>query len=481
MRVHGLRPRIAALVAFVVLACVGLAFFAVYRAASSQLSDQVQQDLRQDMDGLAQVVSRSPTNTAAAAERVRRFLGNQPFRPTNHIVFASFGDGRTVTNEPELLGLLHPESGESTGAQTGEDTAARSFLSAPPGMSERLLPDAGRFRVLVRTARLDATHVARLGIGEPTAAIARANDSLLDAFLLAGGLAALAALAGGILVASRVASPLRRMAAVASSVDGGELRRRMEMPSRRDEVGVLAESFDHMLDRLEDAFDRQSAFVADASHELRTPLTVIRGQLEVLARDEHPSQGEVRRVERVVRTEILRMERLVEDLLLLAQAGTDGFLRPEEIALPSFLDDLVRSHGDAAGRDIGLIEPPAVGIVADPDRLAQALRNLLSNAIAHTSADGRIEVGAGVANGTVRFTVDDDGPGIPEGQRAAVFDRFHRLDAGRSRERGGAGLGLAIVAAIAEAHGGRARAGTSPLGGARMVVEVPFHRARAAS
>jgi signal transduction histidine kinase len=345
-------------------------------------------------------------------------------------------------------------------------------------MSERLLPDAGRFRVLVRTARLDATHVARLGIGEPTAAIARANDSLLDAFLLAGGLAALAALAGGILVASRVASPLRRMAAVASSVDGGELRRRMEMPSRRDEVGVLAESFDHMLDRLEDAFGRQSAFVADASHELRTPLTVIRGQLEVLARDEHPSQGEVRRVERLVRTEILRMERLVEDLLLLAQAGTDGFLRPEDIALPGFLDDLVRSQGDAAGREISLIDAPAVAMVADPDRLAQALRNLLSNAIAHTTADGRIEVGAGVANGAVRFTVDDDGPGIPEADRAAVFDRFHRLDAGRSRERGGAGLGLAIVAAIAEAHGGRARVGTSPLGGARMVIEVPFVKGR---
>jgi signal transduction histidine kinase len=430
------------------------------------------------MEGLAQVVSRSPTSTEAAAARVRRFLGNEPFRPTNHIVFASFGNGLTVTNEPELLGLMHPESGESSGAQTGEDHAARSFLSAPPGMSQRQLPDAGRFRVLVRTVRLDATHGARLGIGEPTAATQRANDSVLDAFLLAGALAALAALLGGILVASRVASPLRHMAAVASSVDGGELRQRMAMPSRRDEVGVLAESFDHMLDRLEDAFGRQSAFVADASHELRTPLTVIRGQLEVLARDEHPSQGEVRRVERLVRTEILRMERLVEDLLLLAQAGTDGFLRPEDIALPGFLDDLVRSQGDAAGREISLIDAPAVAMVADPDRLAQALRNLLSNAIAHTTADGRIEVGAGVANGAVRFTVDDDGPGIPEADRAAVFDRFHRLDAGRSRERGGAGLGLAIVAAIAEAHGGRARVGTSPLGGARMVIEVPFVKGR---
>jgi signal transduction histidine kinase len=116
-------------------------------------------------------------------------------------------------------------------------------------------------------------------------------------------------------------------------------------------------------------------------------------------------------------------------------------------------------------------------MVADADRLAQALRNLVSNAIAHTAVNGRIEVGASVANGSVRFTVDDDGPGIPDAERAAVFDRFHRLDAGRSREAGGAGLGLAIVAAIAEAHGGSARAGSSPLGGAEMVLEIPFRKA----
>jgi signal transduction histidine kinase len=442
------------------------------------LSTQVEQDLRQDMDGLAHVVSRSPTDATAAGERVHRFLSTEPFRPTNHIVFASFGPGRTVTNEPELLGLLHPESGELTSAQATEDQAAHSFLTAPAGLSDRVLPDAGRFRVLVRNVRLDATHTARVGIGEPTAATRRAKDSVLDAFLLAGALAALAALLGGILVASRVASPLRRMAAVASSVDGGELRRRMEMHSRRDEVGVLAESFDHMLDRLEDAFDRQSAFVADASHELRTPVTVIRGQLEVLARDEHPSQAEVRRVERLVRTEVLRMERLIEDLLLLAQAGTDGFLRPEQIPLRGFLDDLVRGQDEAVARDISLAEPPAVAMVADPDRLAQALRNLLSNAIAHTDVNGRIDVAARVANGAVRFTVDDDGAGIPESERAAVFDRFHRVDGGRSRDRGGAGLGLAIVAAIAEAHGGRAHAEASPLGGARMVIEIPFVKGR---
>ncbi|MEA2426032.1 MAG: two-component system, OmpR family, sensor kinase [Thermoleophilaceae bacterium] len=473
MHVHGLRLRIAALVTLVVLACLGVAFVAVYRETSSQLTHRAQQDLRQDMDALAHAVSRGPATTDAAARRVRAFLRNQPFHPTSHIVSVTLDHARTITNEPELLGLSRAEPGEGSGTQRAENQAARSFFSAPAGLSVRKLPDAGRFQVLVRTIQVGAAHTARLGVGEPTAATDRAEDSVLDAFLLAGALGVLAALLGGVMVASRVASPLRRMAGVASRVDSGELRQRMEIGGRRDEVGVLADSFDHMLDRLEGAFERQTAFVADASHELRTPLTVIRGQLEVLAGEAHPSPAEVQRVERLVRTEILRMERLVEDLLLLAQAGTEGFLRPGRIDLPQFLDDLVRGQAETAARDLRLTATPPIAISADPDRLAQALRNLVANAIAHTRSGGRIDVAVRIADGTVSFIVDDDGPGIPEDQRAAVFDRFHRLDAGRTREAGGAGLGLAIVWAIAEAHGGRAYAEASPLGGARMVIALP--------
>ena len=116
-------------------------------------------------------------------------------------------------------------------------------------------------------------------------------------------------------------------------------------------------------------------------------------------------------------------------------------------------------------------------VEADEDRLAQALRNLLQNAIAHTAPDGLVALGVEAGDGRVRFVVDDDGPGIPVDQRAAVFDRFHRLDGGRSRDAGGAGLGLAIVQAIASAHGGRVWAEAAPGGGARLVLEIP-QRAR---
>jgi signal transduction histidine kinase len=246
----------------------------------------------------------------------------------------------------------------------------------------------------------------------------------------------------------------------------------MHVEPRRDEVGVLADSFNHMLDRLEDAFARQTDFVADASHELRTPLTVIRGQLEVLARQPNPTRPDVDRVEALVRTEVERMERLVEDLLVLAQAGADDFLRPVEVPLPEFLHDLVRGQPEAPGRSLRLEEPPAIAIVADPDRLAQALRNLLNNAMTHTNGGGRIALAAQVSGGLVRFSVDDDGDGIPQADRERVFERFRRLDSERSAQ-GSAGLGLSIVRAVADAHGGRAYVVDGPLGGARFVIEIP--------
>jgi len=313
-------------------------------------------------------------------------------------------------------------------------------------------------------------------VGEPTAPTDRAKRAVRDEFLLAGALAVLAALTGGFAVASRVAAPLRRMARVATRVDAGDLGPRMEIAARHDEVRVLAEAFDHMLDRLEDAFDRQTAFVADASHELRTPLTVIRGQLEVLALSDHPDAAEVRRVEKLVAVEVQRMGRLVEDMLLLAQAGEDGFLRPGIIQLRPFLTDLVRGMADAGPRRLELGAIPELLIEADEGRLAQALRNLLRNAIAHTAENGLVELSVQAEGGRLRFVVDDDGPGIPVQQRAAIFDRFHRLDGGRSRDAGGAGLGLAIVSAIASAHGGRVWAEGAPAGGARMVLEIPLRR-----
>jgi signal transduction histidine kinase len=285
------------------------------------------------------------------------------------------------------------------------------------------------------------------------------------------------ALLASFLAGARVSAPLRRMASIATRVDAGDLEPRMEVPpGRSDEVRVLGEAFNHMLDRLADAFARQREFIADASHELRTPITVIRGQLEVLAAQSDPSEAEVQRVARLVQAEIARTTRLIDDLLVLAQADRTGFLRPEAVELGPFVSELWSGVSLTAERHFELGPVPIGAIVADPDRLAQAVRNLARNAIEHTEPRTglvRLEVArSGVDQ--VGFAVIDDGPGIPAAERELIFERFHRTDPSRSRNDGGAGLGLAIVQAIASAHGGVVRAADGPRGrGARVELVLP--------
>ena len=212
---------------------------------------------------------------------------------------------------------------------------------------------------------------------------------------------------------------------------------------RRDEVRVLADAFNRMLDRLSEAFASQREFVADASHELRTPLTVIRGQLEVLAAQR------IRPATRCVGSsawslaEITRISRLVDDLLVLAQAERTDFLRAEPIDVRPFVTDLWDGVSLTADRRFELGEIADGSLYADPDRLAQALRNLARNAIEHTAEhDGLVRLDVTpLAADRIRFSVLDDGPGIPRHERERVFERFHRTDSGRSRSDRGRGSG----------------------------------------
>ena len=187
------------------------------------------------------------------------------------------------------------------------------------------------------------------------------------------------------------------------------------------------------------------------------------------------SAEELERVQRLMEAEIARLSRLVDDLLLLVQSDRDDFLRLTPVRLDELVTELWDGLSLIAERDfkIGRLEP--VTVQADPDRLAQALRNLARNAIAQTEApDGLVAVDVTRDSaGIVRITVSDDGPGIPLELRQRVFERFYRTDDARTRAEGGAGLGLAIVRAIAEAHNGSVRVTDSPAGGAAFALDLP--------
>ncbi len=507
-----LRWRLAVWVALVVVVSSGITFFAVYHGTGTQLRRQIDSEITGDSGELAHALSASGARTPhAVLAAARAYVAGQPFNASSTVLYALVPDAGTATNTPELLGSHAPDDGESVAVQEQENRAASRLRAARRGFSTLVLPDVGYLRLLDRRVHIPGTsaHAAQLvtvGVGEPLASVARAQHGVARAFILAGFLALAGALLASLLIGSRFSRPLRRMAAVAAQVDAGDLHPRIHDVARDGrEVQVLADAFNHMLDRLTDAFAGQREFVADASHELRTPLTVIRGQLEVLAAQRNPSGEEVRRVERLAQAEIARITRLVDDLLLLAKAEQTQFLRVEPIAIESFVGELWDGATLLAPRRFELGEVPAGTLLADPDRLAQALRNLIGNAIEHTRAgDGlvRLLVETGMlaetgmpakggrhpvsvegeclpasverlAGGRLRFVIEDDGPGIPPEQRERVFDRFHRTDAARDRASGGTGLGLAIVRAIAEAHGGCVSASASTDGGARIELELP--------
>jgi two-component system, OmpR family, sensor kinase len=474
----GLRWRLAGWVTLVTLACTGIAFVAVYRGTGTQIRHQIDQELGGDSRELAHNLALAKAASAKQlAEAATRYVRAQPFSASSTLLFTVVPGAATSTNRPELFARgAPPDNDESPAQQSQEERLSANLLTAPAGYSTIELPDVGDLRLLKSRVSVAPGLTATVGVGEPLAAVDHAQRGLARAFILAGILALAGALLASYLIGVRVSRPLRRMAAVAARVDAGDLHPRIHGLDRQaEEVKVLADAFNHMLDRLTDAFAGQRAFVADASHELRTPLTVIRGQLEVLASQGSPSGEEVRRVERLVQSEIARISRLVDDLLLLAKTEQRQFLRIEWIRLGAFVGELWDGTSLLADRRFELGPVPPGTLRADPDRLAQALRNLLGNAIEHTAPEhGLVRMLVEAApHERLRFTVEDDGPGIALDQREHVFHRFHRTDAARDRASGGTGLGLAIVRAIADAHGGTVKAGESPEGGARIELELP--------
>lgn len=269
----------------------------------------------------------------------------------------------------------------------------------------------------------------------------------------------------------RALAPVESIRREVDDISAAQLHRRVPQPAADDEIGRLAATMNRMLERLESARNSQRRFVSDASHELRSPITTIRQHAEVALA--HPDRTTARELAQVVLAEQRRMQRLVEDLLLLARADEHvPFLRAQVD-----LDDLAFEEGHRLRSTTSLqVDTSGVGaarVLGDADALRRVLRNLGENAARHASS--RIDIALIDRDGDVVLTVDDDGPGIPESERERVLQRFVRLDAARSRDEGGSGLGLAIVDEVVRAHGGSASISQSPLGGAR--VQVTFQAA----
>jgi signal transduction histidine kinase len=368
-------------------------------------------------------------NTAGDGESVLTFIGGRPYRAT----------------ASELLRSL------SGPAMRWADLrrAADGEVSA----------GALRFRYQARPVA-GAGHLG--GVIVVLSSVGREHREIDDAVKVTGvtkfGLLVVAALLAWLL-ARRLLAPVSKLTEAARGASESDLTQRIPTTSGSDEVAELARTFNAMLDRLEAAFGSQRRFLNDAGHELRMPLAVVMGHLELVTDDPEDR----RQTMELVQDELKRMDRIVEELLTLAKADRPDFLWPEEIETDALLAELLEKVRPLAQRDWRLDCLVAEPIVADKQRLVQAVMNLVDNAIRATREHDTIAIGAAVDGGNVRIWVRDTGPGIALEHRERIFDRFAR-GPDEPRGDGGSGLGLAIVRAIAEAHRGRIELDSSSFG-----------------
>ncbi len=295
----------------------------------------------------------------------------------------------------------------------------------------------------------------------------------LWALLVVGALGALLSY----VLAGRVLRPLQDMTATARRLSAERLDARIGATGPRDELRELADVFDAMLDRLQASFEAQRRFVADASHELRTPLAVMRTEIDVALADPDATADELRVSAEVVRAATERADRLVDSLLLLARSDrlqVDGLPLRERVELPAVAESsLAAVAGEVRERELRVETSygPA-GVLGDRGLLERLAGNLVENAVRHNVVGGWVRVDTGTVAGRARLAVSSSGAVVPPEEVAGLFEPFRRHGTARTARRG-AGLGLAIVRAVAELHGGTARASARPDGGLTVTVDLP--------
>jgi signal transduction histidine kinase len=457
----GARTRI--LGAFVILLAFStlLSVLAIRQLLLVRTSDRVDAALTQEIDEFRSLVEGNDPETG------------DPFGTNLDRIFDVYFERNVPGTGETLLAYIDGElyADESTGRGGTIPPAARPERWATLTRPERgdVETPVGTVRYLGAPVRLDGevrgVFLVAASLSserrEVEEAVRLAALVLLTVLLIASALAWV--------VAGRVLAPLRLLADTARQIGESDLTRRIPV-SGRDEIAELARTFNAMLDRLEAAFASQRAFVSDASHELRTPITIVRGHLELLGDD----PDERRETIALVTDELDRMSRFVDDLLLLAKADRDDFLRVSEVELGALSDELLEKASALGARTWRLEARAEALMVGDRQRLTQAVMGLAQNAVQHTRDGDTIWIGTAVERGEAKFWVRDDGPGVAPDDQERIFERFARASASRRRSEG-AGLGLAIVRAIAEAHGGRVGLSSRPGAGATFTVVVPLN------
>jgi signal transduction histidine kinase len=342
------------------------------------------------------------------------------------------------------------------------------------------LSDGNRVRLLVQPItmgdRVILVHLA----ATPLQMVDQLLRDLRTFLFVVGALLLVAAAGGSYLLTERALNEVEKVTLQAHQIAiSGDLSQRIKDPGTEDEVGNLIRTFNQMLERLQAAFEAQRRFVADSSHELRTPLTVIRSNLHLLKRATDPEER--RELFAVTEAEVSRLNRMVNDLLYMAQVQAGHTVKPalRPVELDSLLLEVfARARAMAATKDqkVHLEHEDIATTLGDSDQLQHLLLNLVDNAVKYTPAGGSINLGLWNEGDWARIDVTDTGPGIPASEAPHIFERFFRTQGARDTERNGSGLGLAIVKSIADAHDARLRVLSAPGQGSTFRLLLSTHK-----
>jgi two-component system, OmpR family, sensor kinase len=456
--------RVAVAVAAVLALGVVVLSFAAYWRVAGQLSADLDRSLLRETEAFKAALAPSVAGSGDLRAATRSYLNarSQAFSGTYPVLLVRFAGGtpRVISN----TGLLLENAPGNTAALDSAAARARFLDLTLSGAAYR-----------AATVPIQSPSGETIAVFEAALPLAPSRSLGTQVLLSLLGVAALVTALGtllAVLAARASLRPLTRVAATASRVTQSSLTERIVYDGPADEVGSMVSAINAMLDRLESAFGEQRRFVADASHELRTPLAVISGHLEML-RDAEMDEAERADELALISDEVGRMGRLVDDLLALAHLESGARTSRQPLDVASLLQEAAARGRGLGDRAIRVEAADGLWVDGDPDQLAQALLNLVSNAVAHTGDGGAITLSAEGSAHDVRIDVADDGPGIRAEDLPRVFDRFYRAQGRRLGKGGGSGLGLAITKRLIELQGGTISAGNGRAGGAAFTIRLP--------
>jgi two-component system, OmpR family, sensor kinase len=460
--VHSIRGRLTLWLALLMVMCMTAFGFFLYASVAHTLTNAVDQTLRAQAQ---QVVATYDFGNTASGDQTGQQVdisAIDQFATANLFVVTCDSHGQLLARSQNLGHLYLPD-----------EIHAGTLIRTTPHFSTQAVP-GDTLRVYSLPAIRNGSTVGLVLVATSLHDVIVTSQTLLTLLIIGSiGIVLLTIVGGGVLVRHGL-SPLDEMATVAEGITAQRLDQRLALRHQSVEVNRLADTFNVMLDRLNEAFTTQRQFVADASHELRTPLATLHGRCEVLLLNPL-LQTDARSGLIMMRDESARMGRLVANLLLLAR-GDEGYVI---VPRPIELDVLLLEVGQQARSRttcvmVNLVHLEQAVVVGDTDLLKQALWNLIDNALNYTPPGGRIELSLTLADGNAHLAVRDTGAGIADEHLPHIFERFYRVDPARSRRSGGAGIGLSIVRSIAEAHGGHVVVESSVGHGSTFAIVLPL-------